>query len=259
MKKQLLFLFAILTMSTQAQTPGDIAQSFGGSLGFNSTVYAIIPQADGKILVGGIFTIYNGVTENRIIRLNSDGSKDGTFVTGTGFNNNVLEIALQADGKILVGGSFTAYNGATEIRIIRLNSDGSKDATFATGTGFNSGVWAIAPQADGKILVGGNFSTYKGNSESAYLIKLHTEQSLSTTSFDAANVFVVYPNPVQNVLHLQATNFINIKGVQIIDLQGKIVLEETNDTINVSNLSKGLYIVKIATEKGTFTKKFIKE
>ena len=109
-------------------------------------------QSDGKILVGGTFFTYNGVSANRVIRLNSDGSVDNTFVTGTGFNNYVLSIVIQSDGKILVGGGFTAYNGVSANRIIRLNSDGSIDNTFVTGTGFDNYVYSIAIQSDGKIL-----------------------------------------------------------------------------------------------------------
>jgi uncharacterized delta-60 repeat protein len=233
--------------------------SFSTGTGFNTSIWTIVTQADGKILIGGDFTNYNGLTENRIIRLNTDGSKDTTFSIGTGFDNSVRAIELQNDGKIAVGGLFTTYNGVTENRIITLNTDGTKDTAFITGTGFNSDVYSIKQLADGKILVGGNFTTYKGDNSSAFLIKLHTEQSLSTTSFDAANAFVIYPNPVQNVLHLQSNNFTSIKAVKIYDLQGKVVLQETNDTLNVSNLSKGLYIVKISTEEGEVTKKFIKE
>ena len=233
--------------------------TFNTGIGFSGVVYTIQIQADGKILVGGDFTSYYGITENRIIRLNSDGSKDTGFTTGTAFDSTVYTIAQQADGKILVGGDFTLYNGVTENKIITLNTDGTKDTAFITGIGFNSSVNTIIQLADDKIIIGGNFITYKGNSTSAYLIKLHTEASLSTTSFDAANAFVIYPNPAQNVLHLQSNNFTSIKAVKIYDLQGKVVLEDTNDTINVSNLSKGLYIVKISTEEGEFTKKFMKE
>jgi uncharacterized delta-60 repeat protein len=240
-------------------TDGSKDTSFNTGTGFDSTVFAITTKSDGKILVGGNFTTYNGVTENRIIRLNTDGSKDTTFSIGTGFDNSVRAIELQNDGKIVVGGFFTTYNGVTENRIITLNTNGTKDTAFISGTGFNSDVYSINQLADGKILVGGNFTTYKGDNSSAYLIKLHTEASLSTTSFDAANAFVIYPNPVQNVLHLQSNNFTSIKAVKIYDLQGKVVLQETNDTIIVSNLSKGLYIVKITTEEGEVTKKFIKE
>ena len=119
MKKHLLFLFALVTMATHAQTPGDIAQSYGATPGFNGTVSAIATQTDGKILVGGSFTSYKGVTENRIIRLNSDGTKDNSFNTGTGFDATVYTIEIQADGKILVGGNFSSYNGDLENFIIR--------------------------------------------------------------------------------------------------------------------------------------------
>jgi uncharacterized delta-60 repeat protein len=245
------------------ETNGSIDNTFTIGTGFSSTVVSVELQTDGKILVGGFFISYKGVTANKIIRLNTDGSKDTSFNIGTGFNtgtgNAVRAIELQNDGKIVVGGNFTSYNGVTENRIITLNSDGSKNTAFINGSGFDGDVWTIEQLADGKILVGGDFSTYKGNSTSAYLIKLHTEASLSTTSFDAANAFVIYPNPVQDVLHLQSNNFTTIKAVKIYDLQGKVVLQDTNDTINVSNLAKGLYIVKIVTEEGEVTKKFIKE
>jgi uncharacterized delta-60 repeat protein len=153
--------------------------SFNTGTGFDSTVFAITTQSDGKILVGGNFTTYNGVTENRIIRLNTDGSKDTTFSIGTGFDNLVRAIELQNDGKIVVGGFFTTYNGVTENRIITLNTNGTKDTAFISGTGFNGDVYSIKQLADGKILVGGNFTTYKGDNSSAYLIKLHTEASIS--------------------------------------------------------------------------------
>jgi uncharacterized delta-60 repeat protein len=233
--------------------------SFNTGTGFDNAVWIIAQQTDGKILVGGNFSQYNDVNERSIIRLNSDGVKDTSFVTGTGFDGSVYTIAQQADGKILVGGFFSSYNGSAENLIILLNSNGTKDTSFNTGAGFNNTVYTIEQQADGKILVGGWYTTYNGDNSSAYLIKLRTEASLSTTSFDTTNAFVIYPNPVQNVLHLQSNNFTSIKSVKIYDLQGKVVLQDTNDTINVSNLSKGVYIVKITTEEGEVTKKFIKE
>jgi hypothetical protein len=66
--------------------------------------------------------------------LNSDGSVDNTFSIGTGFNNTVWVIKVQTDGKILVGGNYTQYNGNPHSNLIRLNSDGSVDNSFNTGT-----------------------------------------------------------------------------------------------------------------------------
>ncbi|MFI5224848.1 MAG: delta-60 repeat domain-containing protein [Nitrospirales bacterium] len=68
-------------------------------------------QGDEKIIIGGYFTSYNGTERNHIARLNADGTLDNTFNTGTGANEHVSTTAIQSDGKIIIGGSFTSYNG----------------------------------------------------------------------------------------------------------------------------------------------------
>ncbi len=132
--------------------------------GLNSDVRSLTVQADGKVLVGGTFTDYNGTVRNCVARLNADGTLDATFAqAGTGLNSWVLSLAVQADGKILVGGMFTNYNGTARNNIARLNADGTLDATFTqTGAGLSSWVFALAVQADGKVLVGGGFTAYNG-------------------------------------------------------------------------------------------------
>jgi uncharacterized delta-60 repeat protein len=167
---------------------------FSIGTGFNNTVNSIAVQGDGKILVGGTFTSYNGTSRNRIGRLNSDGSLDTGFSIGTGFPTNAVNsIAVQGDdGKILVGGSFTSYNGTTRNRIARLNSDGSFDTGFSIGTGFNSAVNSIAVQGDdGKILVGGTFTSYNGGAagSSNRIARLNSDGTLDSgfsigTGFD---------------------------------------------------------------------------
>ena len=148
--------------------------------GFNAYPEIIKQQADGKLVIGGYYTTYQGVSANRIVRLNTDFSIDDTFVYGTGFNAEVNNVAIQSDGKILVGGNFTTYNGTSRNRIIRLETDGSVDTTFGIGTGFNASVWAITIQPDGKILVGGEFATYSGVSRSK-IVRLNTNGSIDTT------------------------------------------------------------------------------
>ncbi len=159
---------------------GSIDNSFITDTGFDHYVYSLTIQPDGKILVGGDFTSYSGVTANYIIRLNSDGSIDNTFVTGTGFNQPVITITLQPNGKILVGGAFTSYSGITSNRIIRLNSDGSIDNTFVTGTGFDFYVYSLTIQSDSKILVGGYFTSYSGVTAN-YIIRLNSDGSIDNT------------------------------------------------------------------------------
>ena len=134
----------------------------------NSDVHALAVQPDGKILVGGGFTALGNETtgltsRNRIGRLNSDGTVDLTFDPGA--NGEVLTLVIQPNGQILVGGGFDFLGGGgsgttTRNRIGRLNPDGSIDATFNPGA--NGPVRAIAVQPDGRIVVGGNFTTLGG-------------------------------------------------------------------------------------------------
>lgn len=135
--------------------------------GFNGDVFSIGLQSTGKIIVAGNFTDLNGNTRNRMVRLNSDGTEDSGFYTnlGSGFNLAVLNIYVQSDDKILVGGTFTDLNGNTRNRMVRLNSDGTEDTSFYTnlGTGFNSAVYMIKQQSTSDIIVVGNFTNLNGN------------------------------------------------------------------------------------------------
>jgi uncharacterized delta-60 repeat protein len=161
-------------------TDGSLDNSLVIGSGFSSDTNDIDIQSDGKIIVGGSFLTYSGVSKNRIIRLNTDGSIDNTFTIGTGFSNTIWSIKVQTDGKILVGGDFIQYSGVSKNRIIRLNSDGSNDNTFNIGSGFNGRIQSIKTQSDGKILVGGEFSTYSGVSKN-YLVRLNTDGSIDNT------------------------------------------------------------------------------
>lgn len=154
--------------------------TFNTGTGFNGTVQSIVVQPDGKILVGGAFVTYDGTTQNSLVRLNADGSRDLTFDIGAGFSGQVVAMALQPDGKILVGGGFDSYQGIATNRLIRLNADGSRDSTFDIGSGFDSTVYALALQPDGKILVGGFFTVYNGTSINR-LIRLNANGSRDST------------------------------------------------------------------------------
>src|SRR5690606_5337296 len=159
---------------------GTLDTSFNIGTGFNEWVRRITLQPDGKILVGGGFTAFNGTAQNSLVRLNSDGTLDTSFNLGGGFDNVVTPITLQPDGKILVGGSFTTFNGTAQNRIARLNSDGTLDTSFNIGTGFNSFVPSIALQPDGKILVGGNFTVFNGTTQNR-ITRLNSDGTLDTS------------------------------------------------------------------------------
>ncbi|MBF0694941.1 MAG: T9SS type A sorting domain-containing protein [Flavobacterium sp.] len=138
-------------------------------LGGRANVVTLLP--DGKILVGGQFTLsHQNRTYKSMVRLNQNGTVDSTFFDQTdnsvGFNNPVLAIVVQPDGKILVGGLFTQFylcNFCNAGKIARLNSDGTRDMTFYD-VNLNGTVHSIALEQSGNILVGGDFnvSSYPG-------------------------------------------------------------------------------------------------
>jgi len=181
--------------------------SFDIGTGFNTAARSILIQSDEKIVVGGSFITFTGATQNRLIRLNTDGSKDTSFDIGTGFNNVVNGIAIQSDGKILVTGNFTTFTGATQNRLIRLNTDGSKDTSFNIGTGFGNQATSIAIQSDGKIIVGGGFTSYNGELQNR-LVRINSDGSRDT-SF---NTGTGPGTPIVNVVSVQSDEKILVGG-----------------------------------------------
>ena len=123
---------------------------------------SVAVQADGKVLLAGEFTSVDGVVVAGIGRLHTDGYLDSSFDPGAGANGPVYAVAALTDGKVVVGGDFTRVNSTLANRIARLNSDGSPDASFISGSGVNGPVWALAETGEGFLLVGGEFTTVAG-------------------------------------------------------------------------------------------------
>ncbi len=136
---------------------GSFDESFVTGVGFSGNVNVLAIQADEKIVASGTFSSYNGRTQNMIVRILPDGSPDAGFSTNISNSNTIYSIALQKDGKILVGG----YN-----YLSRLNPDGSLDNTFMIGSGLGGGTYrtveSMIVQPDGKITVAGRFLTFNG-------------------------------------------------------------------------------------------------
>lgn len=161
--------------------PGRPAQSFdtgtgpsGAPTGTKPTVFGMAADPsnlNGLFYIAGNFTTYGGVKAPGIARLRADGSIDTTFDPGTGPNAPILSIVVQPDGKVLLVGEFTRFNGQTAGRVVRLLSDGKLDPSFQPGRGAAETVRAISVQWDGKILVGGDFEQFNGQSAN-FLVRL---------------------------------------------------------------------------------------
>lgn len=236
---------------------GSLDASFNPTTGANSYVESVSIQSDGKIILGGSFTTYNGVTRNRITRLNADGGLDTSFNPGIGANDDVYAISIQPDGKIIIGGVFTSYNGISRNNLARLNADGSLDTAFNPGTGPDSTVFTTSIQSDGKIVIGGAFTSYDGTVRSR-VARINGGASLATTDFEK-NDLKIYPNPIKDKFSITGNETIN--EIAIFDLLGKSVFTKKGrqQNIDISFLPKGIYILKVSSDKGVTIQKIIKE
>ena len=141
---------------------GSLDGAFGPIL--NGAVGTFAFQPDGKIVIGGFFTratpqgAATPVIRNRLARLNADGSFDASFELAPG--GRPLVSVTQADGRIVIGGSFTSVAGISRNYVARLNADGSLDPAYNPDC--NGRVYAMAVQADGKVIIGGAFTTVGG-------------------------------------------------------------------------------------------------
>lgn len=177
-------VFLTLPLSGLAQTAGTLDPAYNPMIA-GGYPNAMAMQADGKMIVGGNFTTVGGVSQPSLVRLNTDGTVDSSFVAVP--NGTVAALAVQSDGKILVAGAFNSINGTPRFRFARLHSDGSVEstATFLTGqNGPNSSVSSISLQPDGKIFVTGDFTTFYGVAR-PHLVRLEANGTLeSTATFD---------------------------------------------------------------------------
>lgn len=204
----------------RVNTDGSGDATFNPGAGANGQVVAVaIQPSDGKILVGGLFTSFNGDTSHpNLVRLNTDGSIDGGFTNGTGVNGSVNAIAVQSNGKIVIGGAFTAVNGTTRTRVARLNTDGGVDGGFTDPVVNNVGfpipnqprVNSVAIQPlDGKIVIGGEFSSVNGNNR-YFLARLNDDGTFDASfsspgAYPGFSLFAVYTVLVQGDNKILAT------------------------------------------------------
>ncbi|MCX6924845.1 MAG: immunoglobulin domain-containing protein, partial [Verrucomicrobia bacterium] len=183
-----------LTLAGQSQqfygrlnSDGTLDASF--SLGANGSVNCLVPQPDGKTLMSGSFRTLGSQTVNYIARINADGTLDTGFSPGAGGSSypSVSSMAIQPDGKIIVGGLFTTLGGQTRNYIGRLNADGTLDTSFDPGA--NGTVFCLAVQPDGRIVVGGTFTTLGGQTRNN-MGRLNSDGTLDNTFNPGANDLV---------------------------------------------------------------------
>lgn len=113
---------------------GALDTSFDTTNAANATVHAGAIQPDGKIIIGGSFTSVGGIPRSHIARLNANGSVDPTFDPGAGANGDVLSLKFLSDGRLILTGNFSSYNGQPSHGTMRLMPNGQPDPTITAST-----------------------------------------------------------------------------------------------------------------------------
>ena len=189
------------------------------------------------MLVGGWYS--NGNDPVRVARFNTNGSADNTFNVGSGANDFINSVLLQPDGKILIAGSFTTFNGTNCIHIARLNANGGFDTSFNALAGVGV-VSATALQPDGNILINGGGGTTNGVPRVG-ITRLYGDSTLPMLSIARSNALVIVNWPA-TALNFQLQTSTNVSLTN-----GWVSLTATRSTNN------GLISVAIpATNSGRF-------
>src|SRR5574343_486415 len=230
---------------------GTLDPTFSPGLGFNNVIYDVQIQSDGKLIAGGAFTSYDGFSSQRITRMNSNGTFDLTFNIGAGFDNFVKSIAIQSDGKIVVVGNFTSFNGVLRNKIARLNSDGSLDLNFNPGSGFNGIPYDVKIDSDGNILVVGEFTEYNSTLV-GHLVKLNGSAVL-LDEFEKIETSHLYPNPCSTNFSINTSDY--IEEVNIYNSLGQLIYSGKSSSIDLKEPEAGIYFVRIKTNKNLWTEK----
>lgn len=194
--KAIYFFLSLLftTLNTTAQTYNVDPTFNTGNVGVSGGVInCMIKQPDGKIIIGGTFTAYNGVNNKCVARLNSDGTLDNSFNVGNGPTTTagfvtIKALAMDSEGKILIAGFFTSFNGSSRNCIVRLNANGSVDATFNGSNFINDTsfltrkIECLKIDQNGRILVGGQFRVNGQTPSVVYgLIRLNLNGAFDST------------------------------------------------------------------------------
>jgi uncharacterized delta-60 repeat protein len=195
-------------------TDGSSDSSFSSPSMASATIFSIKPLSDGKIIIAGSFGSVNGFAQGNVARLNADGSLDINFnLNNSGANDLVSDVLVATDGKLIITGFFTTFNSISHQKIVRLNTDGTLDASFQNNPQF-ANLYAKDSEffADGKILIGGGIQI----GTTPQLQRLNTDGSVDSS----INYNVALAGKVREILQqpdgkiLIAGQFSAVNGVK---------------------------------------------
>ena len=211
-------IIAMLSADPAAAAPGDVDSTVNLRFEAPGTVSAMVAQPDGKWIVGGTFNAVNGVDRGKVARLHPDGSLDLTFDPGPKNPDifdfgEVFDLSLQGE-KVLVAGSLTYLAGQPASAVVRLNANGTRDTTFnppVFASSFGPLAWVATDRGDGKVLVGGAFSSVGGQAR-ANLVRLDSGGAIDSTFNPVVNGTVRCALPVPGDRWLIGGSFTTVSG-----------------------------------------------
>jgi uncharacterized delta-60 repeat protein len=248
---------------------GALDNTFNSSLEVESlsTPYTYVKtlalQADGKLLVGGQFDAFDGISTPSITRLTTTGTLDPAFSPDPSLlTGSVDALALQPNGRILVGGRFTSTAPSAASNLIRLLASGQTDDTFAATAEPSSQVNTILVQPNGAIVLGGLFTTI-GNQASIAIARLTAPNVLHVASAQLEARTQAWPVPAHETLHLSLDASAQPQSVQLLDNIGRTVLSQPTTqatlTLPLQQLRTGVYLLRVNYASGPVTRRVVVE
>lgn len=187
----------------------------------NGYIMTTVLQPDGKLIIGGSFSQYEGKTVPSLIRLKADGSLDETFTAGSNLNGDVSSVRIMPGNQLLVTGGFSQIGGKTRRKIAVLTEDGSATDSFDPGAGADGMVILAERLGNGKIAVTGTFQKYNGINRYGLAI-LDADGKLSATHNNIGGFGFKDPyffEPVLDILTIDQFNTIFVGNFNKVDLQ----------------------------------------
>jgi uncharacterized delta-60 repeat protein len=239
----------VVDASFSSSTPFEVPVNPSGAIvRFNT----LAVQPDGKVLVGGYFTTVNGAARTNLARLSATGQLDATFTPPATLTGAITTMALQPNGRVLVGNGYGNDGSPTTTPLLRLLSTGASDPSFGTTANPDGPVAALLVQPDGAIVVGGSFTT-AGGQPAVGVARLTASNVLAVSAPKAPGSFSVWPVPAHGLLH--ATAEADAQRAELLDALGRVVRQQTlrgagEFTVATENLPAGVYVLRVQYASG---------
>jgi uncharacterized delta-60 repeat protein len=251
------------------ETTGAVDASFSSTtfeVSVNSTgaivrFNALAVQPDGNVLVGGYFATVSGTARTNMARLTTTGQLDATFTPPTTLTGAVTAMALQSNGRILVGSGTGNDGSPTTTPLVRLLDTGASDPSFGTTANPDNSVAALLVQPDGAAVVAGSFTTI-GGQLAVGVARLTTSGVLAASASNASSTFSVWPVPAHGLLHAIANA--DAQGAELRDGLGRVVWQQElrgagEFTLATENLPAGVYVLRVQSANGIVARRVVIE